>query len=154
MRGAVKVKPVTDYPHRFNELSSVIIESPQGTRRELQISYVSAHGNQIRLGFEEIANREEAEALTGSSLNIPIEQVRPLEEDSYYHFELIGFGVETTTNQYLGKVREIMDLPANAVLVVGNEDNEYLIPAIKDVVQSVDQKTGKIVIKPMEGLLD
>lgn len=154
MRGAVKVKPVTDYPHRFNELTSVIIESPHGTRQELQISFASVHGNHVRLGFEEIVNREEAEALVGSSLNIPFEAVRPLDEDSYYHFELIGFEVETTSNQYLGKVKEVMDLPANAVLVVVDKDKEYLIPAIKDVIKSVNERDGKIVVEPIEGLLE
>lgn len=154
MRGAVKVKPVTDYPDRFKELRSVIIESPQGTRRELQITFVSVHGNQVRLGFEEIVNREEAEALCGYSLNIPIEQIRPLEEDSYYPFQLIGFEVQTTSNQYLGKVREILDLPANAVLVVGNGKKEYLIPVIKDVVKSVNEGAEKILVEPIDGLLE
>jgi len=148
------VKPVTDRPQRFKELSSVIVESPQGTRQQLKISHVFVHHNEVRLGFEEIRNREEAEELTGSSLNIPIDDVRALEEDAYYGFEVIGFEVYTVSERYLGQVEEVMDLPANAVLIVRYKGNEYLIPSIKDVIKHIDKERGKITIEPVEGLLD
>lgn len=148
------MKPVTDRPQRFKELSSVIVESPQGTRQQLKISHVFVHHNEVRLGFEEIRNREEAEELTGSSLNIPIDDVRALEEDAYYGFEVIGFEVYTVSERYLGQVEEVMDLPANAVLIVRYKGNEYLIPSIKDVIKHIDKERGKITIEPVEGLLD
>lgn len=154
VRGLVKVKPVTDSPQRFKDLSSVIVESPQGTRQQLKISHVFVHHNEVRLGFEEIGNREEAEELTGSSLNIPIDDVRPLEKDAYYGFEVIGFQVSTVSGRFLGRVEEVMDLPANAVLIVRHEGKEYLIPSIKDVIKEIDKALGKITIEPVEGLLD
>lgn len=53
----------------------------------------------------------------------------------------------------IGRVIEIFETGANDVWVVKG-DKEYLIPYIADVVKSVDVEGRKIVITPMEGLLD
>jgi 16S rRNA processing protein RimM len=52
----------------------------------------------------------------------------------------------------LGKVTDILNC-GNDVYVVKGESKEVLIPATKDVVKSIDLKTRKMVIEPIEGLL-
>jgi 16S rRNA processing protein RimM len=47
-----------------------------------------------------------------------------------------------------------MQLPANDVGVVGGAGGEFLIPAIKDVIRSVDVQRRRVVIRPLEGLLE
>jgi ribosomal 30S subunit maturation factor RimM len=37
---------------------------------------------------------------------------------------------------------------------VNGTKKEYLIPAIRLIVQEIDKSKGTIIIKPMEGLLD
>jgi len=44
--------------------------------------------------------------------------------------------------------------PAQDLWVVAAGDREHLIPAVADIVVSVDTKNRIIVIRPPEGLLD
>jgi 16S rRNA processing protein RimM len=153
-QGAVKVKPTTDHPPRFKQLRSVFVESPDGEIAEFQISKVTVKGEIVYLCFENIDTREKALALKGSALEIRREDCLPLEEGSFYHFELVGLTVKTVTGEDVGCVEEVWDLPANAVIVTRKEGREYLIPAIKEVIRRIDLEKGEIIIDPMEGLLE
>jgi 16S rRNA processing protein RimM len=62
--------------------------------------------------------------------------------------------VITSEGKEIGRVAEIMETGSNDVYVVRGQGKEYLIPAIKDVILSVDLWSGAIIITPMEGLLD
>ena len=54
--------------------------------------------------------------------------------------------------EHLGKVREISNLAANGIFVVNGDRGEILIPAISQVIVSVDVEKKKIVIRKIEGL--
>lgn len=62
--------------------------------------------------------------------------------------------VITSEGKEIGMVAEIMETGSNDVYVVRGQGKEYLIPAIKDVILSVNLGSGAIIITPMEGLLD
>lgn len=53
----------------------------------------------------------------------------------------------------IGRVTEIFETGANDVWVVKG-DKEHLIPYIADVVKEVDIEGRRIVITPLEGLLN
>jgi len=72
----------------------------------------------------------------------------PLPEGQYYHHQIIGLQVGTTQGELLGNVIEI--LTGN---IVQGAKGEILIPAIEDVVQSIDLDQGIITIEAIEGLL-
>ncbi len=154
IKGNVKVKPNTDYPPRFESLKTVIVERPDREMEELEVSKVLVRDDVIYLGLKGIDTRDAAQALRGAFINIKKEDVLPLEEGRFYHFEILGFEVKKTSGELLGKIEEVMDLPANAVLVVKDENREYLIPAIQDVVKKIDMERGEIMIEPMDGLLE
>lgn len=151
--GEVRVKPTTVYPPRFKELKTVFLERPQGGIEEVEIIKTSVRGQIIYLKFKGVDTREQALALKGATINIKREDCLPLQDGQFYHFELIGLKVKTTTGQQLGYVEDVWELPANAVIVVKDEHQEYLIPAIKDVIREVDLEREEIVIYPMDGLL-
>jgi 16S rRNA processing protein RimM len=46
-----------------------------------------------------------------------------------------------------------MTTASNDVYVVQSEYGEILVPAIEDVVKSIDLDNGKVVIEAIEGLL-
>lgn len=154
IKGAVKVKPVTDYPPRFKKLKTVFLEFPGGEMGKQEISAVLVRENIIYLQFKEIESREKANALRGALINIKGEDVLPLPENEFYHFEVIGFVVKTDAGQIIGEVHEVLDMPANAVLVVRDAAHEHLIPVIREVIERIDKLSGEIIIKPMEGLLE
>ena len=53
----------------------------------------------------------------------------------------------------MGKVVDVLETGANAVLRVEREKDSVLIPFVKAVVEQVDVEAKRIVIKEMVGLL-
>jgi 16S rRNA processing protein RimM len=60
----------------------------------------------------------------------------------------------TTDGEHLGQVTDIMATAGNDVYIVEGKRGEILIPAIEDVVKSIDLEKGEMVIEAIEGLLD
>ncbi len=154
IRGEVKIKPLTDNPDRFKLLSDVYLENKFEKMEHIAISKISVVGNRVYAFIEGINKREQAQKLSGCYLSIKYEDVLPLQNGEYYHFQLEGLRVETESGRTLGRIKEVLDLSANDVLVVQEENKERLIPYIKDVIIKVDIDRGVVVINPIEGLLD
>jgi 16S rRNA processing protein RimM len=50
-------------------------------------------------------------------------------------------------------VVDILTTGSNDVYVVKGTEGEFLVPAIEDVIVSVDLEKGRLTITPMEGML-
>ena len=87
-------------------------------------------------------------------MEIEPHQNTPLSEGHYYHDQIIGLRVKTTSGQLIGTVSAILTGQSNDNYVVRSDKGEILIPAIVDVVQSIDPDAGFITIEPITGLLE
>ena len=112
------------------------------------------HKGQVILKLATIDSVEAAQALSGRFLEVPLSKLHPLPADEYYRFQLIGLDVLTTGGELLGQIAKILPTGSNDVYVVPTEGGELLIPAIDDVVKSVDLGKACMVIEVIEGLLD
>ena len=75
-------------------------------------------------------------------------------EEQYYHHQIIGLQVRTTQGELLGNITEILTGKSNDNYIIRGDRGDILIPAIEDVVQSIDLESGIVTIEPIEGLLD
>ncbi|MBA7581905.1 MAG: 16S rRNA processing protein RimM [Dehalococcoidia bacterium] len=149
LEGKLKVEVITDFPHRLSPRSQLYVD-----RQPVTIAGTSWHKGKAIIKLEGIDSVEQAEELRGKTLEIHRRQLEALPEGQYYHFQLIGLEVWTTEGKRLGKVIRVLSAPSNDNYVVGGEKGEILIPAIEDVVKSVDLESGRITIEAIEGLLD
>jgi 16S rRNA processing protein RimM len=157
VRGELRVKLLTDFPERFSQLDVVLLAADPNTLQNndtIDVERARLHQEQGILKLEGIDSRDEAEALRNHYLLIPLEDAGPLEKDEYYYFQLVGLTVIKDSGETLGEVTEIIETGANYVYVVQSPRyGELLIPAIADVIQSIDLDAGQITITPMPGLL-
>jgi 16S rRNA processing protein RimM len=79
----------------------------------------------------------------GATLAVPREALPPLEEGAYYTFQLVGLAVEEEGGRVVGRVREVLDYPANDVLEL---DSGVLLPLVEACVRQVDLEGGRIVV--------
>jgi len=149
VQGKVKVRLETDFPQRFSPGQKVFVDG-----RPLTIDDVSWHRGRPILKFGTIDRAEDAQQLLGRAIEIPQSQLQPLPEDHYYYFQLIGLEVRTTGGEKLGKVKEILTGESNDTYVVKGAEGEVLIPAIEDVIKSVNLERGYMEIEPIAGLLE
>jgi len=147
LKGAFRVRPLTDFPEHFKPGEVVFIE---GLPNNIQSANWQKDGVIITLAG--IDTQEAASNLRRKTLDIPANALRQLPEGQYYQFDIIGMEVQTVGGAILGKVTGILNC-GNDVYVVKGEVKEILIPATRDVVKSIDLKTKKMVIEPIEGLL-
>ena len=77
-----------------------------------------------------------------------------LPEGQYYHDQIIGLKVMTGQGELLGVITDILTGKSNDNYIVRGDRGEVLIPAIEDVIKSIDLKQGCITIEAIEGLLD
>ena len=86
---------------------------------------------------------------------IRFEQSEPLAEDVYYHWQILGLEVVTVEDKHLGEIVEILETGANDVYIVRDpSEKEIMLPAIESVVQIVDLKNGRMIVKLFPGLVD
>ena len=147
LKGAFRVRPLTDFPERFETGATVFLEGQPVT-----IKSSTWRKDGVIITLAGIDTPEAAAGLRRKTLEIPQSSLRELPEGQYYQFEIIGLDVITTGGAVLGKVTGILSC-GNDVYVVKGEGKEILIPATKDVVKSIDLKSKKMVIEPIEGLL-
>lgn len=74
-----------------------------------------------------------------------------LPEGSYFVHDLISMEV-WQENTFLGKIKEILKVPANDIFVIEDEfGNETLIPFVLSFVENIDIENRKILLKPGAG---
>ena len=149
IKGKLKVEVVTDFPQRFTPSSKIYVD-----RQPVTVESTEWHKGKAIIKLDTIDSIEDAQRLRGKLIEIHHSQLQPLPEGQYYHFQLIGLEVWTTQGELLGNITEILTAESNDNYVVRGAKGEVLIPAIDDVVKSIDLARGRITIEAIEGLLN
>ena len=139
--GAVKVVPLTDFSDRFDAGATFLID---GAEREVEWSRPGHPGLVVKL--RGIDNRTMADPFRGRYMEVPEEAVRELAEGHFYHHQVVGLAVRTSSGRQLGTIAEILERPANDVWVTRDGTVEHLIPATRDAVVEVDVAGGNVVV--------
>ncbi|MGE5398419.1 MAG: ribosome maturation factor RimM [Chitinophagales bacterium] len=153
-QGEVKVLPLTDFPERFNGLTSITIES-RGEVQAYSIERLRSHKQFLLFKFQGIDSKEDAALLVKGYLKVREDEVFPLPEGSYYIYQLIGLQVLDEEKGKLGVLKDVLVTGANDVYVVdGGNWGEVLIPAIKEVILAVDLEQNQMRVKLLPGLVE
>ncbi|HLE88846.1 MAG TPA: ribosome maturation factor RimM [Candidatus Limnocylindria bacterium] len=140
LRGALRIEPLTDRPERLAIGESIWIE---GERLPRGITEVGWGGRVPVLQLEGIDDRAAAERLAGRYLEA---EATPLPEGSYYWHQLIGLAVADDAGMEIGTVVEVFRAGENEVYRIEGPSGELLVPALRDVVRSIDLAAGRMVV--------
>jgi len=153
LRGEVKVKPWCDSSDFLKQFDRLYLD-PGGTK-SLRLRSVRRQGEMAILKFEGIDTVEEAMPYLKSVLYMDREKAS-LPDGHYYIQDIIGLEVvDIDSGEVYGTIADVFETGANDVYAVRREGRpDVLIPAIKDVVISVDLSEGRMKIRPLRGLFD
>ena len=157
--GELKIDPsATDDPARFEELPTVFV-GPH-PRRVVRHTIVSVRYQQTKrgvtviLGLDGIVDRDDAEAVAKMDV-FATEEALGLEDDELFADDLVGWTVVTEEGAVQGTVSNFMEMPAQDLFVVRTpEDTEAMIPAIDDFIIEIDEEAERMVVRPIDGLMD
>lgn len=153
VRGEVRVKPLTDFPDRFMSTKRLYIPAGEG-RKAYAVERVRPHGGLFIIKLADVSDRNAAEGLRGSLMQVPREEAVPLPEGTYYVFDLVGCDVVTPEGRRLGQIVDVFPTGANDVYHVRSDaGKELLLPAVKEVVLRVDVDEGIVVVDPPAGIV-
>lgn len=154
LHGDVIVKQESDFSELFIE-GETVYANVNNHVTALKIEKQRIHKQSHLIRFAGYNSIDEAERLKGLTLHVREHQLPELEEGYYHYYEIVDCEMYTVEGEKVGKITHILSPGANDVWVVENEQGkEILIPVINDVIDTVDIAEKKVIITPMEGLLD
>ena len=123
--------------------------------RVLEVERSRVHRGAVNLKFKGYDDIDSAMALIGAMLYIDKDAVS-LPEGTYFVRDLLGMRVlDQKTGACYGEIVQVQPTGANDVYHIAAPDGKLLlVPAIPQVVQSVDVEQKTMTITPLEGLFD
>jgi 16S rRNA processing protein RimM len=150
IKGEIRIEYFNpENPRLFSRYQMIFIQGDTGSPQPYRPLAVRPHKKFILALLEGIRTRAEAEELKGRMVLVDPAELPPLEADEYYWHEILGMRVVTEAGEDVGRIAEIFPTGSNDVYVVRQGEKETLVPAIKDVVVSIDKKTRTMVIHPL-----
>ena len=150
VRGQVRVISLTDVPGRLENLKDVILETLSGQSLSTEVVDVRCDGRGYLMRFGLFSSPEDVGAYRGAWLKIPQCDVPPAPDDHFYQFQLIGLTVYEESGEVLGVLEEVLETPAQHLLVIRRQDKEWLLPASKKWIAQVNIASKKMTVMPKE----
>ena len=119
-------------------------------KEKLKIQNHFISGDNFSLKFFDINSREEAKSLKNKDVFIESKQLRKLDDESWYHSEIVGLSVETMKGNLVGEVKAIYNFGAGDIIEIKLISGKIeMIPFTKDFVQDI-KINNKLIIKEMD----
>ncbi len=117
-------------------------------KTEYEIEHYRKHKSFDMIVFKGFYDINMVEHLKGSLVYINRNDL-VLEKNVFLAVDLIGFNV-IINDKLIGVIKEVLDTPANEVLVL---DNKIMIPYVREFINKVDTLKKEVVVNDMKGLL-
>lgn len=111
----------------------------------------SKNNDTIIVKVERMESADEVRFLTNRDAYIPRQWVEESEELTWSYFK--GFKAIDTTMGEIGEITDIDDNTINTLFVVGEGDDEILIPAQEEFIAGIDHDKKEIIFNLPEGLI-
>ncbi len=155
LSGEVKLLPLSHSLDNIARLERIFIESAPGEKaQEFRIVRARIQKDWAIVKLKGVESPNRAEKLKGAVAYVEASELTELENDEYYWFELIGLEVYTENGRYIGKVENLIERALQSLLIVKNEEQETLIPLTEPFIKTINLEESKIIISPIQGLLE
>ncbi|MEE1620691.1 ribosome maturation factor RimM [Zafaria sp. Z1313] len=153
IRGEVTVQVMTDSPaERF--VPGAVLEVEPASPATLTVEGARWNKDILLIAFEEVLDRNAAEALRGAKLFVESDDEADDDPEAWYEHELVGLEVRVD-GRAVGKVAGLRTMTVQDLLVLDLGDGEdVLVPFVEAIVPEVDVEAGFVVLTPPPGLLE
>ena len=159
LKGECKVVPESDDPNRLLNLKRLWIGITPQTAHPYEVESVrlqtSKRGITALMRFSGINTVNDVQAIGKLPVFAHLEDLPPLQPGEFFLHDLVGAAVVMDDGAPVGKLKDIMEVPNYDIYVVERSGKkDALIPAVPEFVVTTDVNIGRIVIRPVDGLLD
>ena len=146
--GALKIRSFTDVPTRFSPGNILHIKN----NSHYIIESYPLRKDQLVIRLTGLDSIKEVEHLAGHWVQSECSLSPTLEQNEFFHYQLLGLLVYSESGEELGIIKEIIQTGSNDVYLVHDGANEILLPAISQVVREIDLDEGSMTVTLIEGL--
>ena len=118
--------------------------------REYGIDEFKIQGRAGVLRLTGIQDRQSAEQLVGRAIQVRADALQELPAGEYYWHQMAGSRVVDEEGRFLGTLEKMFSTPAHDVWVARSEDQEYLIPAVAEVIVSVNREENEVRVRNLK----
>lgn len=151
VKGWLRLHPFGDDPDRWREIKHWWLGDDDrdfSGWRAWPLQAMRPQGNGWVVKLTGVDDRGGAEELVGRYVGAPRGALPATEENEYYWADLVGLEVVNEKQETLGRVTELIESGAHAVMVVregeGKEAQRRLLPFVGQVVKEVDVPAGVV----------
>lgn len=153
IKGELRVKTFTGDPAAIGSYGPLFAQDG----RIFEILSVRPQGDVVVVRFKGVGDRTAAEKLTGTALYVDRSALPDeLDEDEFYHADLVGLTVRDAAGAVLGKVKAVQNYGGGDILELTlASGREALVPFTAAAVPQVALSAGFLIVDPVAaGLVD
>lgn len=154
VRGEVVVESLADSPDRFRSVRAVYLGPDAATARPARITRAAISPRGVRVSIGDLADRKAAEKIVGHFLFVDARHRVKLPPGRFFVHQVLGLTVLDQDGAVVGRVRDVLKLPAHDVYVVENHGRDTMIPAVKEFVRSIEPESGVVRVHLIEGMVE
>ena len=151
LHGAVKLTPLSRYFEDYINYKHFMMGSSRSDLEEIVLDEVMGFGKKRIFKFNGFNSVNDAKNIKGKIL---YKKVSKDEKINLVSEDILGWDIIDNVGEKVGTLINVMWLPNNDVYIIKNEDKEYLIPVIEEIIKKVDYDKKEININPIDGLID
>ena len=148
LMGEVRVQPWADSPDFLCQFKTLYVDKAHWP---IRVERARVHKNMVILKLEGVTDVNGALAMRTAVLYIDRKDAN-LPEGSFFLADLMNMEVRDTQGKVLGKIADVLTLPANNVYVVRGGEREIMIPAVDQFVKEVNVDEGYMTVALIEGM--
>ena len=149
VKGWLHLHPFGDDPASWTRMPQWWLARDDGPKAQwvaTKLAGLRQHGKGWIAKLEGVDNCDGAEAMAGSFVAVPRDELPKTTKHEYYWADLIGLKVVNGAGESLGVIEAIIESSANDVLQLRDGEQERLLPFIGQVVKKVDVAGGQMTV--------
>jgi len=147
--GEVKVQPWADSPEFLCQFDTLYVDAAHWP---IKVERARVHKNMVIMKLEGVTDVPGALAMRNAILYIDRKDAN-LPEGSFFIADLLNLEArDAQSGQVLGKIADVLTLPASNVYVIQGGEREILVPAVSQFIQETNIEGGYVLINMIEGL--
>ena len=147
--GEVRVQPWADSPEFLCQFKTLYMDEAY---IPMTVERARPHKNMAIIKFKDVTDVPSALSIKNATLFLDRKDAK-LPEGSFFLADLYGLEVrDAETGSVLGKIADVLTLPASNVYVIRGGEREWMIPAVPQFIAETNVEEGFLRVNLMEGL--
>jgi len=154
VRGELRVRPLDAKETFPNEIQVVRLTSRGGVERQYRVTSARPAHGAVLMCLAGITDRDAAQALSGSRLEVAAEELPPPAPGELYVYELEGAQVIDERGVELGVGGRVVGVSGQQLLEVNTARGAQLLPLAQGAVLDFDRVKHRLTVRVPDGLWD